>query len=147
MLNYFPLNHRNILNHDIDSITPAPFSSGESVNAENQQGSSDHVPWEQCWNGNKNEMTLIQQIQGFLPFLLAQVPDWFSFFCSKSLKYRMYPSLNLIEFCCSVAAPAAATGRLGGNGTWGWWRVSRSNSWPWEAQTHSAAAGPVAPCT
>lgn len=28
----------------------------------------------------KNEMTLIRQIQGFLPFLLAQVPDLFFLF-------------------------------------------------------------------
>ncbi len=45
------------------------------------------------------------------------------------------------------AVPVAAAGSVGRHGPRGWWRVSGPNGRPREAQTHSAAAGPVAPRT
>ena len=54
---------------------------------------------------------------------------------------------NRCLFWFSFSVPDAAAGSVGGHGSRGRWGVSGTYGRPGEAQTHSAAAGPVAPRT
>lgn len=75
---------------------------------------------------------------------------WFFIYKPKNVKGVTCIVLIYIFTDCIVytlAVPDAAAGSINGHGPWSRWCVRRTNSRPWKAKTHSAAAGPAAPRT